>query len=319
MKRWMHLLLLLSLLGAACTPEAGPRPVLPTVASLPTLVPTTTSPAVQVIPEQGPTSTTAAPAASPTATSTISETPTVTVTPSATITDTPTATATNLPTVEPEARPLLGLIQEAVQATILPPGLLPPPNTGTNPGTAPLPIPTAIQAPPVNVSCTVYPAGGFGSIFFSNPDLSQQLGCPTGNPPEVVNRSGAYQSFERGIMIWIEGDIFVLYTGGRFEYYEDTFDAANDPETVGATPPQNLFVPIRGFGKVWANAAGVRDSLGWATQPELGAQATLQAFTGGWMVWLSGRNDVIILIDPGGITASGQPLRGQWRSIAGQF
>lgn len=101
----------------------------------------------------------------------------------------------------------------------------------------------------------------------------------------------AEQRFEHGRMIWLEDNdaIHVFYEDGaeyypehypdwqgRFERFEDTWtpdETESDPTVV---PPEGLYQPIRGFGKVWRENPQVREQLGWATAPEQGYESALQ-------------------------------------------
>ncbi len=279
------LLVTLVVMLAACgsnTPQdtAG----LPTLAELPTQIPT--------IPptETQPVEATAEIVPIDTATETATPTVTLTVTPSATITDTPTptftatppATATEIPTADNEG--LVALALMALNATVLPqtaPQTVPP----TLPGGV-IPIPTT-----VTTNCVYPPPGGFGTIFLSNPALVQQIGCPVGAPPVTASELSAVQGYERGQMVWLQGpptSIYALFSTGRFQRYDDTYDANTDPVSGGETPPSGLKEPVRGFGKVWRTYPEVRTGLGWAVDDESGAQATVQVFERGQMIFLAG-------------------------------
>jgi hypothetical protein len=117
-------------------------------------------------------------------------------------------------------------------------------------------------------------------------------------------------------MVWLQGpppSIYALFSTGRFQRYDDTYDANTDPVSGGETPPPGLKEPVRGFGKVWRNNPEVRTSLGWAVDDESGAQGTLQVFERGQMFYLPQRGLIYILInDPGGTT-------GSWQAIPGSF
>lgn len=110
--------------------------------------------------------------------------------------------------------------------------------------------------------------------------------CPGG----AAYGSAAQQTFEDGFMIWLETSrtIYVFHTHGQPQspssYYYQTFadefregDPESDPAIV---PPPGLYQPIRGFGLVWRTHQEVRDSLGWATEPEVGFQSWEQGFRG---------------------------------------
>ncbi len=99
-------------------------------------------------------------------------------------------------------------------------------------------------------------------------ETDEPLACPLG-PAQTVQ--GAWQAFERGMMLWRAdtSEILVLYTnGGRVERYRDTWQG--EPVLVDEAPPPGLYQPNRGFGKVWAENPAVRSGLGWATTLEQG-------------------------------------------------
>lgn len=300
----MRFLLLLLFVLAACggqpTPEVGD---LPTVAALPTLTPTTTAAPVTL-------------SATPTATATEvpSITPSVTATPSATITETPTPTATDTPPPTDTAAPtgdnegLLALALTAAFATVIPmptgaptlPGALP---AGTSPAGG----------------CAFPPPGGFGVVFGSDPTLLQQLGCPTplGQAPITATISSATQNYERGVMVWTQGappGIYALFSGGRFQRYDDTFNADMDPFSGGETAPPGLIEPVRGFGKVWRAFPDARGGLGWARDNEQGGTSAAQAFERGQMIALPQRGEILILVYD-----AGNPASGTWRTVPGTF
>jgi hypothetical protein len=241
----------------------------------------------------------------PTDTLTPSITPSATVsaTASATITDTPTRTALPTITNTPYQGPLFLLAQAAAQATILPQNI---PVFTPNPVLVTTPSPFA----QTNSVCALQPTGGFGTLYFNNAALNGLIGCVVGGPNTV---SSAMQNFERGNMVWLNGPIYVLYADGRFQRYDDTFNAAVDPERGGENPPSGLIEPIRGFGKIWRNNPDVRNGLGWGTTQESGGSAVMQRFDRGWMIDLTQRSDILILIeDVGGFF-------GTWQSFAGDF
>jgi len=325
MLRLLLTVIMAGLVLAACGPQSEALPTL-----IPSLTPIAQSQASESTPAPAtperalpPTFTpTDAPSTTPTQTLSPSPTlsPTVSVTPSATITDTPTRTPTDEPTRE---RAISGLLEAALRATILPPGYVVPPFQGTNvflPTPAPQqggmliiapggtlvgPGPNPPLATPV---CTTLPAGGFAALYAANPDMAAILGCAT-TPP--ATRQSAWQPFQSGFMLWLEGEIFVLYGGAQtFQFYPDTFQSGVDPDASAEIPPPGLLLPVRGFLKVWANNVPVRGGLGYATLGETGQPATVQRFGGGLMIHLSGRAEVLVLL--------GQSS-GQWRSLPGQF
>lgn len=277
-----------------------------TVSELPTLAQVPTETATQTVTVTFPATFTLTPTITETPTLTV--TPTLSITPSATITETPTPTLTVTPTPTetppppPDNEGISALIALAAQVTILPqaqqPAVIAPTIAG---GTL----------PPLTVSCAVTPTGGFGTAYTSDPTLTSLIGCPVGTS---LTMSSASQLFERGGMFWLQGPPgyhYALFSTGRFQRYDDTYNTSIDPVSGGETPPSGLLEPVRGFGKVWRSNNDVRTSLGWATTEENGGTATTQLFDRGLMVYLPQRGEIITLVyDPGGMT-------GTWRAVAG--
>jgi len=115
------------------------------------------------------------------------------------------------------------------------------------------------------------------AFFFGEGD-----GCPSSPPVEIP---AAYQPFEGGFMVW-RGDtheIYVFYQGapgdqsGAAGYFlASSYSTLPETPADGRVPPLDRFAPVQGFGKVWANAPGVRDRLGWALAPEMPVTLTVQ-------------------------------------------
>lgn len=300
--RWLWLL---ALLLAACAP--GMDAPLPTMAELPTLLPSATVTPTVASAALAATATPAEATTTATASVTAPPAPTLSVTPSATITDTPTPTASDTPTITPTDAPppdnegLLALVQLAARATVLPPQ-----------PTSPVALaPTAVL--PAAPTCAYPPPGGFAAVYAVDAALAAQLGCPLGTPPAPVSVASASQLLQAGEMLWLAGptgQIYALFSSGRYQRYDDTFVSGADPESGPEQPPPGLLQPIRGFGKIWRTFAEVR-ALGWAVTGELGGQALAQPFERGLMVSLPQRGLIVILVsDPGGLT-------GAWRAATG--
>ena len=294
----------------ACAPQATPP--LPTLARFPTA--TNTPLPGFVRPTEQPTFTptfTRTATATRTHTPTVGPSPTLTVTPSATITVTSSPTPTNtppLPTLAPESRPLLGLLEVAAQTTLLPtdfPIFTPAPDSGgTNNNVLSGPgIPTAIPpisgvplpatqapAPP---SCATIASGGF-SLVHQNVRAANLVGCPL--PDSVAQIPAAWQNFQNGVMVWLNGEIVVLYTSDNsYQTFNDTYTEGLDPEAIDEVGGPGLYVPVRGFLKVWDNNPAVRNGLGYGTIPEQGTTATVQQFERGRMIGLPGRGNVLVI------------------------
>lgn len=231
----------------------------------------------------------------PDVTATFTLTPSVTVTPSMTITDTPTRTPTEtpLPTDDP-TRPS-NAIGELLRSWTPP-----PPGTwifGTMPGTS---VGIVATQPAGNGgTLCLPPVGGFGSVYTVDPVLAAQIGCSSGAPMPFP---AAVQTFEHGVMIYVGSTpaaIYVLYNNGSYSRFNDTFVDGIDPTSGGEMPPPGLIEPIRGFGKVWRSDPTVRNTLGWAIQPETGTTATVLLFQTGQMIALPPLGQIAVLTNVG--------------------
>ncbi len=74
--------------------------------------------------------------------------------------------------------------------------------------------------------------------------------------------------------------------------YQDTWAEGQPVNDPSITTPSGLYQPIRGFGKVWREAPGVQDRLGWATQPEQGSSGEYQRFNYGTMIQIGTPNEI---------------------------
>jgi hypothetical protein len=91
----------------------------------------------------------------------------------------------------------------------------------------------------------------------------------------------------------------VLYNTGTYTRFADTWIDGVDPISGGETAPSGLYEPIRGFGKIWRSDVGVRNGLGWATQPEVGTNVTLMLFQNGQMIALPTLGQVAVMTTVG--------------------
>lgn len=148
------------------------------------------------------------------------------------------------------------------------------------------------------------PIGRFGQVWRA------ELGGPGGALGYATAAEQelwcAGQHFERGLMMWLdqlrEDHIYVLAygadeTGGDWQRYVDTW-REGDPESEGLAPPEGLFEPIRGFGRLWREELGGPDApVGWALEPEQGYTGSVQPFEHGLMLWNPHDEVVYVLWD----------------------
>ena len=218
--------------------------------------------------------------------------------------ETPTEVTTpEPPTPKPKPIPKVTLLVPTVDVQITVPVVTVPPIV-TPVITLPVVTPIVTLPPAIRV-CDPPAATSFQQILDANPSLAAELGCPTGIDPNVTPDAWevqtAFQPFEHGMMIWSnkigwyeQPVIYVLSENGSYQRYDDTFQDGVDPESGGETPPNGLFEPIRGFGKVWRQNPGVRSALGWATAPEAGGPGRFQIMENGEIIWLSQTNHTYI-------------------------
>ncbi len=172
---------------------------------------------------------------------------------------------------------------------------------------------SGVGAGPSGGGCANPPPGTFGAIYQGDANLAGSLGCPL--VPNANSISSAYQPFQNGVMIWIsslgaqpQSAIYALYNNGTYQRFNDTFTEGVDSASSGAVPPDGLLEPVRGFGKVWRENPGVRDTLGWATSGEAGGTGQVLMFERGEMVNVSQAGQTYIMI-------AGAP--GTWTARAG--
>jgi photosystem II stability/assembly factor-like uncharacterized protein len=154
---------------------------------------------------------------------------------------------------------------------------------------APTPTPVAVDglagAPPAGL---FRPAGLFGPQWEADGTLQSSLGFARSVDPQSV--PAAIQYFENGVMIW-RGDnqtIYVIYDGGAWDLFDDTFQEGETESDPALIAPNGLLQPIRGFGKVWRSDEVVRERLGWAVSKETAINALVQDFERGLYIVAEG-------------------------------
>lgn len=116
----------------------------------------------------------------------------------------------------------------------------------------------------VNITCP---------YTFFMPFTITSAACPL---DDVREFPGAYQLFDRGEMLWRSdrNTILVLFNDGTYARFEDTYVEGEElvyPESaLTAELGSENRLPIRGFGKVWAQNPSVRAGLGFAIGTEIG-------------------------------------------------
>jgi len=97
-------------------------------------------------------------------------------------------------------------------------------------------------------------------------------------------------------MLWREDQrmIYVIANDHTWRKIADNWVEGMPAESCPDVAPSGLVKPIRGFGYVWCNAAGIKNLVGWATEDEHGYDTQFQAFEGGEM--MRGENNAIYIL-----------------------
>jgi hypothetical protein len=101
-------------------------------------------------------------------------------------------------------------------------------------------------------------------------------GAPSTCPNPALKGDWVAQKFEHGIMVWIGASksILIIRDDNVWGTYPDTWQPGMPESDPGLTPPDGLFQPVRGFGKVWRDYD--RSAIGWALAPEYATPITYQ-------------------------------------------
>lgn len=132
--------------------------------------------------------------------------------------------------------------------------------------------------------------GAYGNLnwvftgVYNPPTPIPQYPTPTYTPspaPAPYTVWSAYQLFENGQMVWFShtGAIIVLINDGRFRQFDLAQYGGLPDNPILAPTPRGLVRPISGFGRVWGNFLEIAYSIGWATLPEQGFNATVDQNT----------------------------------------
>lgn len=111
---------------------------------------------------------------------------------------------------------------------------------------------------------------------------------PAGFPAPIRRQvQVAEQLFQGGRMFWVEQnrEIWVMVVTGEgrgdWSVYSDTWVEGEPESDETLTPPDGMYQPVRGFGKLWRTVPNLRDQLGWAVSPEFGYVSDYEYNAGG--------------------------------------
>jgi hypothetical protein len=99
----------------------------------------------------------------------------------------------------------------------------------------------------------------------------------------------AEQVFEHGRMFWIRHtrEIWVMEDnapdgpGGDWYCFNDSFEEGQPEIDPALIPPEGMYQPRRGFGKLWRTLPQIKDALGWALTPEFELTSRYTYIAGG--------------------------------------
>jgi hypothetical protein len=162
------------------------------------------------------------------------------------------------------------------------------------------PEPDTPRPTPVSTPCSELVDTRLGEAFSASKAGAlalERLGCASA---PAGTTGAAMQPFEEGSMVWREdvGLIYVLPEVARWAAYEDTWTSGQSEPDV--QPPEGLYAPVRGFGKLWREKLeGPVSTLGWATAPERGVTLLIQEFANGLSFYSMNDDQLVVLYSDG--------------------
>jgi len=159
---------------------------------------------------------------------------------------------------------------------------------GERPGLKPQP---RSQPKPQFYCCYIMPVLGFGRVWNSYPAVRNGLRCPT--EPEKGTWLAEKQTKD-GLEFLRQdiGQALVLKNNGTWQSYADGWAGLQPAFGPPAAPPQGMHKP-GGSWKGWPHQAAM-GGRGWPAMGPRFAQATVQQFEGGSMLWSSTRGIYVL-------------------------
>jgi hypothetical protein len=163
-------------------------------------------------------------------------------------------------------------------------------------GPPPTQIVLVVTATPETLGTSTQETDGTAEVVSATEEATEAVptssvqGSPTLDPFPTPTRSQiqiAEQVFQNGRMMWIQPrkQIWVMIDNGsgrgQWMIYEDTFQEGEPESDPSLTPPDGLYQPLRGFGKLWRENTALKDGLGWGTTPEFGYVSNYEYHPGG--------------------------------------
>lgn len=211
-------------------------------------------------------------------------------------------TPESISALNPPMKPNTRVLQIGQQIVILPPGSVDPVTGKLLPaGAAPAATPVEAAAGPTPIPSPTPVGGAAQPVPPTEPTADAE-------PPIAYGPVQAeFVALERGMMFWVQdtNQVFVLTNGadalsGTYKAYQNTWmDGMPEVDpALESQVPAGLAQPTRRFGQAWRTYAGVRDSLGWATD-ETQPYTALVVRQGGTIVF-SGPDGLVYQFDAEG-------------------
>lgn len=134
---------------------------------------------------------------------------------------------------------------------------------------------------------------------FQRLDRATEMGCARQVYTDLLT---SVQNLEYGVMVWVrysdtDQKIYAIRSYGGYHTYKDTW-TEDMSERPAVEPPEGLYAPIRGFGKVWTDHPDIRTQMGWAIEERERSQtATVQTFDNGVLIWMH-ESDIVYALGP---------------------
>jgi len=151
-----------------------------------------------------------------------------------------------------------------------------------------------------NLKPASVPSNGDWAIQYVAGRLGSQLGSPLG---PIQQLTICARRFEGGAMIWRAGDkvsaIMALMNNPLLVNLID--DRWDQQSSITCPPPNRVdrYLPDRGLGWAWCTNQGVRQMLGYSTEPSEVCNASdlsrMQDFQNGRLIWIHHWNRVVYI------------------------
>lgn len=152
----------------------------------------------------------------------------------------------------------------------------------------------------VPLQCETQIIHGFGKVWFENPEVGYNLGCPESLNDIEKETTTISQSFEEGIIISFQveetqtsSNIFVLFSDGTYQPFMNLYDtrgSAVQESSEDSYPVASVFSGVYTRG----TNVNVGNRLGIATSLEKISDSVYQLFENGMMLWIKDVDQIYV-------------------------